>query len=98
MAIADGGNAPYAGTGTIIELIEQYRERGLSTPVNLDSLVRVGVSETIAPRTLQAWRLLELIDPEGRPTAAFEDLRKAGDDACQPRLAELLRGVYAEVF
>lgn len=99
MPIQTDGNAPYAPPTAVIEVVRRYRDRGLQTPFNADVLTRAGVAETLAPRTLQALRLLELIDDSGSPTEAFEALAKAPtDEEYRDRLGSLIRGVYSEVF
>ncbi len=98
MTIQSDGPAPYTAPKAIISLVEAYRTRGLTTPFTVDVLIKAGVSETLAPRTLNSLKLLGLIDEAGEPTPQFVDLRKAGQDDFQPRLQALLREAYAEVF
>jgi hypothetical protein len=99
MPLQADGNAPYAPAPAVIDVVRRYRDRGLQTPFNADVLVRAGVADSLAPRTLQALRLLELIDDAGEPTEALEALAKAPtDDEYRERLAALIRRVYAEVF
>jgi hypothetical protein len=98
MPIETRGNAPYAATPATVEVIEQYRHRGLTTPVTVEVLGRLGIHDTVAPRTLQALKLLELVDSDGNPTQNFDDLRRAPEDDFQDRLAAHLRYVYSDVF
>lgn len=91
------GPAPYAPLKPVMNVIQRHRNFGLGT-IDIQVLTRLSVSESLAPRTLQALRLLELIDEEGRPTEAFEELRKAPSAEFEERLAALLRDVYAPVF
>lgn len=98
MPIRTDGPAPYTSPSAILALVEGYRTRGLQTPFNVDVLVRAGVSETLAPRTIQSLKLLDLIDERGEPTPALVELRKAGADEFKDRLAALVRAAYAEVF
>lgn len=98
MPLQSGGPAPYAPPATVLGLIEAYRNRGLSTPFDAAVLVRAGVAETMVPRTLQALRLLDLIESDGQPTSAFETLRRAGGTEFQAKLAAVIREAYAEVF
>lgn len=98
MSIESDGNAPYTSPSAIIQVIEGYRSRGLQTPFTLDVLQKAGVSESLAPRTLQALQLLGLVNDDGTPTDAFDALRKAGGEDFKERFAALLRGAYAEVF
>lgn len=92
------GPAPYTAPTAVTGLIDAYRERGLQTPFTTDVLIKAGVSETLAPRTLQSIKLLGLVSEDGEPTQQFVDLRKAGEAEFQARLQEILRDAYAEVF
>jgi hypothetical protein len=56
------------------------------------------VTESLAPRTLQALQLLDLVDDDGAPTEQFTALRKAPADQYQAVFADLLRSAYAAVF
>jgi hypothetical protein len=98
MPIQSDGPAPYTSPSAVIAVAEAYRRRGLQTPITLDVLLRVGVTDTLAPRTLQSLRLLDLIDEDGEPTPAFVEFRKAAEDEYRDRFAAILRGAYAEVF
>lgn len=98
MAIQSDGQAPYTAPSAVIAVIEGYRARGLQTPFTVDVLTRAGVSEGLAPRTLQALELLGFIGSDGQPTEQFIALRKASEDEFKDRLAAILRAAYAEVF
>lgn len=98
MAVRIGGVAPYAPPQTVLHLIKQFRERGLTTPITEGVLLKASVSESLAPRTLAALKNLDLIDPEGNPTAEMEGLRRAKSDEFASRLEAIVRNVYAEVF
>lgn len=92
------GTAAYAPTPSVVGVIHAFRERPVQTPFTTDVIEKIGVASTIAPRTLQALKLLGLVDSNGHPTLAFQDLRKAGSDEYRTRLAEILRSAYREVF
>lgn len=98
MAIQSGGQAPYAPPQTVLSLIHAYRNRGLQTPFDASVLVRAGISESLVPRTLQAMRLLDLVDEGGNPMPALEGLRRAGASEYHQRLEEIVRAAYSEVF
>ncbi|MGH3036487.1 MAG: DUF5343 domain-containing protein [Gaiellaceae bacterium] len=98
MPIQSDGPAPYTAPKAVIDLIEAYRGRGLQTPFTQDVLIKAGVSETLAPRTFTALKLLGLIEDSGEPTQQFVDLRKAPEDEFKDRFAAIIRGAYAEVF
>lgn len=98
MPLVPDGPAPYAPVATILDLIHRFRDRGLGTPFTLDVLTRAGVTESLAPRTLQSLRNLDLVDDQGNPTELFERLRRAPSSEFQQALEEVVRGVYADVF
>lgn len=98
MPLKPNGNAPYAPPSAVTNILDAYRDRGLGTPVTADVLVRAGVTESLAPRTLQALRLLELIDKDGQPTDQFAALRQARGEEFNTVGQEWLRGVFAEVL
>lgn len=96
--IEPGGTAPYAPTSAVVGFIDAFRNRPLPTPIDADVLARIPVADTIIPRTLQALKLLDLLDGSGNPTAALQDLRKAGSEEFPARLADVVRAAYADVF
>lgn len=98
MAVRSGGQAPYAPPQTVMSLINQYRNKALPTPFTKDVLMRAGVPDSLVARTLQAFRLLDLIDDGGNPTPALEGLRRAPETDFPNRLAEIVRAAYGEVF
>jgi len=98
MAVQKDGPAPYAPTAAITEVIEGFRDRSPQVPFTLDTLTRLGVSESLAPRTLQALKLLDLLDDNGEPTPTFMALKQAPQDEFQARMADMVRAAYAEVF
>lgn len=91
------GTAPYAPTKTVITVLERHRQVGLPT-ITVDTLQRMGITGSLAPRTVQALKLLDLLDEHGKSTEQFEVLRKAPSDAVGTELALLLRKVYGPVF
>jgi hypothetical protein len=91
--------APYATSGSILDLINRHRDRGLPPTIDNDALGRIGIPPTLIPRTLQALHTLDLIDPKtGTPTKTFETLRLAPEDEFKDRMAAWLKGAYADVF
>jgi hypothetical protein len=90
---------PYATTGSMLDLIGRYRSRGLPSPVDNDALARVGVAQSLIPRTLQSLHTLDLVDPKtGMPTPTFDALRLSPEDEYKKRLEDWLKGAYADVF
>jgi hypothetical protein len=61
-------------------------------------MVRIGIKETIAPRTVQTLRLLDLTDDDGNPTPTLESLRRAPEHEFRTRLAEVVASAYADVL
>jgi len=81
-----------------MDVVQGFRKRDFPTPMTAEVLVRAGVPDSLAPRTLQALKLLDLVDAEGMPTEAFADLAKAPESEFPDRLATVLRSAYQEVF
>ncbi|MBV9143991.1 MAG: DUF5343 domain-containing protein [Pseudonocardiales bacterium] len=98
MVMKASGPAAYGPGKTIIGLIERSRGPGLPSPLTVESLRRVSVSESLAPRTLHSLKLLDLVDEQGKPTRRFEDLRRAPAAQFKAELIDLLKSVYADVF
>jgi Family of unknown function (DUF5343) len=97
--IEPGGTAPYAPSPAVVGTIRAYRDRPVPTPIDKRVLVNIGVAESIVPRTLQALKILGLLDENENPTEAMQGLRKAATEAdYQARLAEIVRAAYVEVF
>lgn len=98
MAVQKDGPAPYAPTSALTSVVETYRDRSPQTPFTLDTLIRVGITESIAPRTLHAMKMLDMVDERGEPTPSFVALKQAPQSELRERLAEMIRSAYAEVF
>lgn len=98
MSVQPNGPAPYAPPQAVLSVINRYRDHGLREPFDTEVLIMAGVSESLAPRTLQAFKLLELVDEGGHPTEALRQLAHARSDEYQERLGEIIRGAYADVF
>ena len=90
--------APYAPAQTVIDLLEGYRNRGFATPFRPE-VWRRPESPTSINRTLQAFRLFDLIDKDGNPSEQFTALKQArGEEEYKSRLSSWLTNVYAEVL
>ena len=96
--IQTDGTAPYAPPKSVMDVVHRYRDKGMQTPFDLGVLGRIGISSGLAPRVLQALRLLDLIDGAGEPTKAMEALRRAPTEEFEQTLAEIVRSAYSEVF
>lgn len=98
MPVTADNPAPYAPGSAILGVLGRHRAKGLPSVVDLDVLTRAGVPETLAPRTLQALRALDLIAEDGRLTDTFEGLRLASEADYQMRMGEWLRSAYGDVL
>jgi hypothetical protein len=98
MAIMKEGTGPYAPTDAVMAVINGYRSKHPHTPFNPDNIQPLGVAESIAPRTIQALRLLDLLDDGGNPTEAMDVLKEAPTAEFPARLGEVVRAAYADVF
>jgi hypothetical protein len=98
MAIVREGQGPYAPTDAVMSVIDGYRSKHPHTPFTAENIQPFGVAESIAPRTIQALRLLDLVDTDGNPTPAMDVLRAASPAEFAERLGEVVRAAYADVF
>jgi hypothetical protein len=98
MAVTAEGNAPYAPSSAILDLVKRHRDRGIPAPIDAGVLQRVGISDSLIPRTLQALQMLDLVDENGAPTPVFEAIRLAPEAEYPKKLGEWLKGAYPDVF
>jgi hypothetical protein len=81
-----------------MSVLDGFRNRNPRTPVTHEVLELMGVSNSIAPRTLQALKLLDLLTDEGEPTPALIGLREADLDEFPRRLGEVVQAAYSDIF
>lgn len=98
MALAESGPAPYAPTRAITLVIDQYRDKGLPTPINTATLSRIGIEDSLTQRTYAALKQLDLIDEAGEPSKTLEKIRVSPTDALPDVLADWLREAYKPIF
>lgn len=98
MAVTANSTGAYTAGTAITTILRRFRDKGLTTPITADVLVRAGVSESLIPRTLQSLQILELIDDTGQPTPTLLKMRSVPESEYKATLAEWIQAVYAEVF
>jgi hypothetical protein len=98
MAVTTTSPAPYGPSSAVADILERYRNRGMSTPFTREVLTRAGVTDSLVPRVLHTLQALELIDDELRPTETLEALRRAPETELKAQMAAWIRRVYADVF
>jgi len=83
----------------VLAVIDAFRERAPRTPLTAENISLIdGVSESLAPRTLQALKILDLVDEAGEPTEALRGLKEASRNEVPARLAAVVQQAYAEIF
>lgn len=90
--------APYAPAATVLHVIRHYRQRDVPNKVALTDLVQIGVTSSLAPRTMPALEFLGLVDAKGLTTEAFKALRFANDEEFPGVLAGVLQAAYKDIF
>jgi hypothetical protein len=99
MPIDTEGSAPYAPTHAVVKVLNSYRDSLPSeAPVTLNTLTRLGVTESIQARTLQALKTLDLVADDGTPKPDFVAFKRAPHDKYLEVFAQVLRRAYAPVF
>ena len=96
--LTKGDRAPYAPPATVLDVVDRFRNFTMATPFDVDVIITAGVPESLAPRTLQSLRLLELVDDGGHPTPAFVRLRESASGDFEGLLGDHLRDVYQDIF
>ena len=97
MALSKDAPAPYAPPAALVSLLERNRSTGLPETITKENLVRLGVSESLAPRTLQALGILDLVDEGGAHTETLKSLRLAPEAEYKNRMAEWLNAAYSDI-
>lgn len=98
MALKPNGPGPYT-TATAATLIMDKLRDGLVGPLNADVLVRAGVSESLANRTLMSLKILDILDENGNLLPQFQELMLTrSDDEYKTRFQEWLRATYVDVL
>ena len=99
MPLQPNGRAPYTSVAATVIVIDAFRDKGLGTPLTPEVLIRAGVSESIAKRTLNSLIQLELVDESGEPTGTFENLKTVrGEEEYRTSLQDWLRDLYGDVL
>ena len=90
--------APYASVNSVLKVIQQYRDQGLSEPLTQTGLEQIGLPPSMASFTLRSLVFLGLMDEGGNITADFTRIRRASTDEYPSVLGEILRKAYLQVF
>lgn len=98
MAVSVERAGPYTSPKVMADIISRHRARGLPMPINAENLARIGVSESLIPRTLASLETLDLITENGEITDTFEVLRLAPESEFKARMKEWLDAAYADVL
>jgi len=98
MAKISENYAPYAFTGNILDILHRLRDASLPEVINPGVVIKIGVSEGNAHRTVATLQYLGLIDEEGKQTKEMKNLAKASTADYPSVLAEIIRNGYARIF
>lgn len=94
----DKDYAPYAFTGNVLDILNRLRTANLPEYIDIQTVIRVGVSEGNASRTIKTLEFLGLIDKAGKQTERMEALGKAPENEYNAVLADVIRDAYARIF
>lgn len=89
---------PYAFTGNVLDILGRLREASLPNLIDATAVVRIGVSEGNAHRTIAALRFLGLVDEEYKQTDVMKSLAKASTEDYPTVLGAVIRNAYSEIF
>ena len=97
MPLQLGQRAPYATARTVISVLEKHRAVGLKE-IDGTMLGRIGVSESLIPRTIATLAILDFTDENGKPTPEFQRLPNLSEAEFKEAVADMLRTAYAPVL
>ena len=89
------GAAVYVGWGTFKNAIDQLAQ-GL--PNRIDRTCFPGLAGGVQSQLLAALKFLDLIDDDGKPTAALRSLAAADEDGRKEHFKKMLQQHYADLF
>lgn len=98
MTLAARPTGPYAPVKNVLDVVHRLRDRGVPIPLTVESIQNIGIPTGNAPRTLQAIKLLGLVDAKGQLAEPAERIRRATTDEYPGLLAEIIRAAYVPVF
>ena len=99
MRLKHGEKAPYTSASAMETTLTWFRAKGPADLVDPVTLVRAGVPESIAARTIQSLMILGLLDKDNKPTTEWRELALIrGDEEYRVAFQEWLREAYADVL
>jgi uncharacterized protein DUF5343 len=90
--------APYAFTGNVLDILHRLRDASLPEVIDVNVVMKIGVSGGNSHRTVATLQYLGLIDEEGKQTKELKNLAKASTADYPSVLAEILRNGYSRIF
>jgi hypothetical protein len=99
MTLHHDHRAPYTSANAAITVLQMNREKGLTSPVTNETLIRLGVSESIARRTLNSFETLGLVDEDGTVSETLQGFHQLrGADEYREALQTFVRSTYEDVL
>ena len=98
MAIHEDGPAPYAPPHAVLTVIDFVRQRTIPSAFTNETMIRMGISESLASRTVQSLKQLDLVSDDGAATDNLTQLQRAKEAEFKDFFAEYLQRVYADIF
>ncbi|MBT1605309.1 DUF5343 domain-containing protein [Curtobacterium flaccumfaciens] len=92
------GTAPYAPASSVLDVIMARRKDPTLRYFDNEALEKLGIRESLVPRTAQALRLLDLLTDDGFVTPTFEGLISAPPGDLPRALEKLIRRAYKPIF
>lgn len=92
------GTAPYAPASSVLDVIMARRADPTITYFDNETLEKLGIRESLVPRTAQALRLLDLLTDEGFVTSTFDKVISAPPGELSTALEKLIRRAYKPIF
>ncbi len=91
-------SAPYAPIHNVLAAIHRLQTGPLTGALGIEEIAELGVPKGNTYRTLAALRFLDLLDNDGRPTAAGSGLQQTSAGQFGVQLAQIVRSAYAPII
>lgn len=92
------GRAAYAPPSAVTSVIDRARNGTLPSTIDTDSLQRIGVPESLGPRTLSSLKMLGLVSEDGAAGPALAEFAEANSADYTGIVERWLRSTYSDVF
>jgi hypothetical protein len=90
--------SPYTSVGSMLSVLKQIRKGWVPPKIDPGEMVRIGITKSLASRTMATLEYLGLIEDDGGTTDVWKAIATATTDDYPKVLAGILRNAYPTIF